>query len=350
MSEKKTQENTEEFVPKRRVSDLIASLDDMDKQPMVLASSIAEEEVKKKEEEKSSEDPKPAKKKKKSKYDVFSDPNEDDDETSWLAAISRVPKLKPKKKGISDIYNFDSKKDRKKKKNKDGKTELTNYNKEFEKEMGVLQHLLVQQNEFVEKLQSQYDYQTGNKSPVRGIGKYQTDLISNINSARALSKDIIRELVNTKKTISDLSMKEKKELGLLNEGGENMNEYASGFLKQLLTLDRKTMNGNGGSDIEDMDLSSMSTDDLTEMLQDRDDYEFRSDESMKYLKYEGDNVQVKCLVHADGSHEFAAFDRDDNLIDDYPLPSNDTEVSINRSTMKARDDFGVNYDVILLDD
>lgn len=350
MSDENTQKSVDDFVPRRKMSDLLSSLDDLENSPVVLASSIADEEDAKREAEAAAapaEDEIP-KRKTASKYNMFVE--RDDDEASWISAISRVPKLKPKKHGIKDIYDVDGKKKKKKKGGADGDTELTDFEQEYSKEMAVLQHLLVTQNEFVEKLQQQYDQQTANKSPVRGVGKYQTDLISNINSARSLSKDLIKEIINTKKTIADLAMKEKKEYGLAGGSVENMGEYASGFLKQLLNVDRRVLDGVGSADVEDMDLGSLNTNDLNEMFSARGDFQGRTDEAMQYLKYENQHVKVKCLLHSDGSYDFAAFNADDELVDDYPLPSNDMSLSINKSTMKARDEFGVNYDIIELDD
>ena len=153
-----------------------------------------------------------------------------DDE--WFDTLLTIGKSSPKKKSkgiFKDLDEVLTGKKKKKKKNKKG--ELTDYNKEFETETTLLKNLLVDQNRFVDDLQSKYDAMKKQKSSTRGIGKFENDLVSNINTARKTSMDLVKELISTKKTIADLSFKEKKEFGGGVGDGNNSADYASNFLK-----------------------------------------------------------------------------------------------------------------------
>ena len=306
-----------------------------------LASSLYEKRKKEKED----------KKEEKKKNQIIDDFNftpygEDSMSTSeWIAAVASMPKIKPKKKlkglFLDDDDDFGGKK-KKKKKSKNG---LTDFGKEFDPEMRTLKSLLIRQNEFVDKLESDYNSSIKQKSQARGIGKFTNDLISNLNTARSTSLSITKEIISLKKSIADLKMKEKKELGLgLDENGD-VSGYASGILKQLMSGDRKSIVGDTDISIEDSDEFSIGSD-IHESMINADDYVERSDESQKYLQYEGSNIKVKINLHPDDTYEFFAVDEDNNVIPDYPLPSPDTQVSFNRSTGRGRDQYGVDYELV----
>ena len=125
-----------------------------------------------------------------------------------------------------------------------------------------------------------------------------------------------------------------------------MSDYASGFLKQLISADRKSFMGNGDIDVEDITEDAIG-DQIFESMTANDAYEERSDEVSKYLKYENENVKVKVILHPDETYDFVALDDHDNVITDYPVPSSSTQISINRSTMRARDNYGVSYELII---
>lgn len=271
---------------------------------------------------------------------------EDSESTSdWIAAVASIPKIKPKRKLKSLFYDDDddfSGGKKKKKKKKDG---ITDYEKKFDPEMRALKALAIRQNDFTDKLEQSYNASTTQKSQARGIGKFTNDLISNLNTARSTSLSITKEIIALKKTISDLTIKEKKELGgALDEDG-NVTGYASNILKQLMSGDRKSFIGDSDVSVEDADEFSMLPE-LHESMINSDGYVERPDESNQYLKYEGSNIKVKVNLHPDDTYEFFAVDGDDNIIPDYPLPNPDTTLSINRSTQRARDEYGVSYEIV----
>ena len=297
--------------------------------------------------DKQKEEKKKEKEEKKAKKEAEEADDDDEDFMSFIKATS--PKTKKGKKFKFNV-NYG---DEKKKKKKDKDKSIVNHKKDFEPEMMILRNLQMDQDKFVDSLQKKYDQMENTKSTARGVGKYTTDLINTITSARATSLQIVDKIISTKKTIADLDFKERKEFGSNNNSEQtNLANYASTYLKQMMTVGRNNVVGEQSSYSVD-DVDSEDTDDLfssiDESLGDTD----RSDEVDKYLKYENDNIEVK-VVWYDGKsdddirekYDFIAEDPNGNIIDDYPLPEK-TKMSINRSTEIATDLYGNKYKLIV---
>ena len=297
--------------------------------------------------DKQKEEKKKEKEEKKAKKEAEEADDDDEDFMSFIKATS--PKTKKGKKFKFNV-NYG---DEKKKKKKDKDKSIVNHKKDFEPEMMILRNLQMDQDKFVDSLQKKYDQMENTKSTARGVGKYTTDLINTITSARATSLQIVDKIISTKKTIADLDFKERKEFGSNNNSEQtNLANYASTYLKQMMTVGRNNVVGEQSSYSVD-DVDSEDTDDLfssiDESLGDTD----RSDEVDKYLKYENDNIEVK-VVWYDGKsdddirekYDFIAEDPNGNIIDDYPLPEK-TKMSINRSTEMATDLYGNKYKLIV---
>lgn len=95
------------------------------------------------------------------------------------------------------------------KKNK--KPKKRNYNKEFEAELSLLKSLVSEQNKFTTDLQKRFTAQAGpNTKDAMPLNKTLVDLAATINSSRANSLGVIREIGSIKKTIADLYMRQKK--------------------------------------------------------------------------------------------------------------------------------------------
>jgi hypothetical protein len=235
---------------------------------------------------------------------------------------------------------------KKKKKGKDKKEKPKDFNKEFERESIILQNLLVEQSKFVQSLQRQYEHITGTKSSSRGVTKNVTDLIENITSARKLNMDIIKHQVDLKKTIADLTMKQQKELNAAGFDGENMADFASTYLKQMIS-ERQNLLTGGSSDIGDYSVDEMA--DIVEntLKENVENMDERTSESDIYLKYENRNVEISVLMNRNNTdeYEFVAYDENGVLIPDYPKPSH-TDMKINWSTEVATDEFGQKYNII----
>ena len=257
---------------------------------------------------------------------------------------TKIDKSAKYKQDLFDSAGIGKKKKKKKKKDKD---DLVDYSKEFEPEMALYKNLLMDQNRFVESLQKEYDAVKSVKSSSRGVNKQLTDLIANVTSARSLAMQLVEKNVNVKKLISELTLKQKKELGVGQEG-ENMADFASSYLKQMLN-DRQLLFNGGG----DTSVSEYTEDELFEELSNslmNDESMSRPEEVDKYLAYENQNISIYVMIKYDETdinenYQFIAKNEDGDTIEDYPLP-NHTNISINRSTNIATDTYGKKYNII----
>ena len=251
---------------------------------------------------------------------------------------------------IEDII-YGKKKKKKKKKKKDG--EPTDFKKEFETENMRYTNLLRDQTKFTASLQATYDALAGRKASGRGMTKNEQDLIANITSARSLCTQLVDKRTNLKKLTTELSLKERKELGLgadLDGGG--LGEFGSAYLKKL--IDERHMLEQGGSDI----IYDMDEEDVGEALQDRlnapvDDKDKdlytdtdRTAESEAYLRYENANITTYVSINSSDESDwyYVARDPEGNEVNDYPLPCSSIG-SINRSTNIMTDEFGQKYQI-----
>lgn len=274
---------------------------------------------------------------KKKKEEVYQ--SEDD----WFNDLmeSTDIKIKRSKRKTKEIFEGQLESTQKKKKKNKGKTEFTDYEKKFETESAMLKNLLIDQNRFVNSLQKQYDFLSNSKSTSRGVTKNITDLINAITSARSLSLQITDKHIGLKKAISDLSMKEKKELGLIDT--ENMADFASTYMRQMLTERQQLLSGMTGDDT----IGDYSENEIESMISDNLIGEERPDEVDKYLQYENRNVEIFAVInrndHDDYHYEAYSDNGEGEEIPDYPLPNTGTKLSINTSTNVATDIFGQRY-------
>lgn len=283
------------------------------------------------------------KSKKKTDIDSLQEANSDGDD--WLRTIEtfKAEPIKGTRKnsdGIFDYFGEDGKK--KKKKKKKDKNDVTDYNKEFEPEMNLLQNLLSEQSRFTSSLQKRYDTLESSKSSARGVGKFTTDLITSINQGRSTSLQIANNIVNLKKTIADLNMKERKERAAT-EGGdyENMGMYSANFLKQVLRESRKDLGAYGDDSPVDGNADDIFAN-VSSELADSD----RSDEIEQYLRYEKDNVQIYAFVNKEtNDYHLEAITESGKKLDDYPIPQIKS-LEINQSTEVASDEYHTKYPII----
>ena len=274
-------------------------------------------------------------KKKKKNKDEYTD----EDADSWFDDLMVLSSAKVNKKSKVRNALFDSAGitgKKKKKKNKEKKDELVDYKKELEPEMALYRNLLMDQNRFTESLQREYDSIKSVKASSRGVTKQMTDLIANITSARSLAMQLVEKNVSAKKLIAELTLKQKKEMGLNNGEAENMADFASNYLKQMLNDRQTIMNGTG-----DLSVSEYTEDELFEELSNSvagDSAFDRPEEVSRYLKYENRNITVYVVITDDDveNYEFLAKDEEGYIIEDYPM-HNHTSISVNRSTNIATD-------------
>ena len=297
------------------------------------------------------------KEKEKKSFNFVNETFEDKVDDDWLNTLSnfKTPKTGKKAKNKFDFEISLSKKGKNKdlKKKKSG---MVSHKKEFDAEMTLLRNLQNDQEKFVDSLQKKYDQMESSKSTARGIGKFTTDLIMSITSARNLSMQLTKEIINTKKTIADLDFKERKEFGSA-AGSEqaNLANYAANYLQQAVNMGRNNFVGNESYESFD-DVNDSDIDDMFSSIEDsidKDDNFSISDEADKYLKYENENVSIMVVWNRkysgddlDKQYYFIAVNDNGDIIDDYPLPAK-TKLSVNLSTKKATDKYGNKYSVIL---
>lgn len=324
--------NSKQGIKRKNNKSLIDDLDEVTSTP--LASTIYKKHKEEKQEEK----------------------REEEEDTSldidWKETIASFKSPKIKKTKQSLFEGFDGKKSKKKKKKKNG--DIIDHKKDFEPEVALLRNLQIEQSKFVDSLQKKYDQLENTKSTARGVGKYTTDLINSITTARNVAMQLVEKQINVKKTIADLNFKERKEFGSnKNSAQENMSDYASTYLKTMINAGRNNIVSDDGY-MESDDSSDNSVDEFFDSISDSLEDSTRSEEAEKYLKYENANVKIHVLWNDNfegndplDQYDFVAYDGDGNVVDDYPLP-NKTKMNVNMSTGIATDAFGNKYQLDVL--
>lgn len=266
----------------------------------------------------------------------------DSDEMEMLLDVDEILKERDKEeKGIDDdIIGREKSSYKKLKKNQN------DFKKEFAEELTLLYTLLDESTKFSKNLEKEYNDIRNSKT--RGVSKYSNDLGELVLSSKQSRLATLKEIVNIKKTIADLKMKADAKKGG-DEGEKSPERLASAYFKQLLQHGRVGGRSSFDDDEEeeflnrDVLLSGEYYDENDEIpmsvadkLEDRLKNEpgFRSEEGSKYIEYENRGVKIyvkKCIDT--GEWEFVALDKNDQQIDDYPLP---TKKSAGR--MKFSDD------------
>lgn len=342
MSEEKATIVFNSKIAKKRSRRLMDELSDLDNGSVVLPSALMT---------RSKETSKDVDKDEKPQIGEMPDPDD------WLATLSsfKAPKPKKSKKPIFSGFELDKKGEgKKKKKNK----QFLSHKKDFEPEIALLHNLQVEQDKFVDSLQRKYDQLENTKSTARGVGKYTTDLVNSITSARQLSMQIADKSIAIKKTIADLDFKEKKEFGSKdNNSQKSLSDYTTSFLKQMTTAGRGVLTQGYSpayESFEDIDpneegLFSSIADALSESETPQ-----RSDDAEKYLKYENAGIEIvvdwydsRDADDIDNKYDFVAYNKYGEIVNDYPLPMK-TRLNINRSTGTATDIYGNKYKLNVL--
>ncbi len=253
------------------------------------------------------------------------------DATAWFTTLSELSQTKIK---VSKHANNIWKKDKKKKKKKD---EPTDYAHEFEPESELINNLMIAQSRFVDSLQERYDNMMSSKASAKGNSKFLTDFIEQLNDARQSLGTFVKQKSDLKKTIAELNMKERKEFSNTDLLGDDLNNFAATYLKNIIAKE-SGVGYTGVSSIEDAD----TEDDIFSFLDMNDD--MRSEDAKSYLKYENRNVRIEAVVNPNDfdDYEFIAYADNGDILTDYPLPDK-THLSLNRSTMIATDNYGQKF-------
>lgn len=273
--------------------------------------------------------------------------DEDDDDEDSIGA----PIIDEQKKGYS-----------KRKQDKNA------YKKEFAEELTLLYDLLDELSKFDKDLEKKYKAITSTK--VRGVSKFTNDLINSIVSAKAGKLNILKEIAAIKKTIADLKIKADAKKG--DDDSKNSSELmATQFLQQALNYGRGNIvkNLTGGSNpgssneyddemddlVADIDnkKSNYNTGEIdryNDIIRNRlmeTDNAFRSETGNKYIQYENRGVKIyikRCIDT--GEWRFAALDRDNQEVEDYPVPRKRDVGKVKFRDEFATDDRGRSYKLI----
>ena len=319
----------DEFILKKKKNKILSELselDELDYEPTAVMISSQRPEKEKKH---------------KSEAERMEEETSQDD---WLATVAnfKAEPIKRKSHTPSDIFNYyDKGKKKKKKKKKDG---LTDFNKEFENEMNIIKELMVDQSKFTDSLQKKYDAMENMKSSARGVGKFTTDLIESINTGRSLSLQLVKEQAALKKTIADLTMKEKKEFGSNTGDTDDLGLYASSALKKMIAENAASQSDSDIS-VSDADINTLLDGINEQLVSEEGDSEID-----KYLQYESSNVTVYACINQSNEEEYYFLAKDENgtELSDYPLPyvPESSQLTINRSTNVATDTYSRRYPII----
>lgn len=274
-----------------------------------------------------------------------------EDTSEWLDEIMAFTAPKPKKKkgkGFKGFMNEEGAKT-KKRKTKD-KGEMKNYQKEFDPELTLLKNLYMSQSKFTDSLQKKYDAMENAKSTARGVGKFTTDLIMAINTARSTTLQIMDKTISTKKIIADLNVKERKEFGAKsNSEQENNAQFASTYLKQMMAAGRNNVLQAGYQQPQGADSYNLFTetndDNMFSSIEKSLGSNARDDSVDTFLKYENANIEVSVVKDMDGEWDFVAMDANGTVVPDYPMPMK-SKMSFNPSLGMAIDEYGQKYPLI----
>lgn len=274
-----------------------------------------------------------------------------EDTSEWLdeLLVFTSPKVKKsKKKSFKGFTREDNGNKKRKKTNKQG--ELKNYQKEFEPELALLKNLYMAQSKFTDNLQRKYDDMEKAKSSARGVGKFTTDLIGAINTARATTLQIMDKTISTKKTIAELNVKERKEFGSkTNSDQDNNAEFASTYLKQMMAAGRNNIIQSGYMGMESGDNYNLFPDSDDSSIIDSIEESIGDDllgTKNEYLKYENAGIEISVVRDIDGEWDFIATDKDGKVATDYPLPMR-SKMTFNPSVGVAVDEFGRKYPLMV---
>lgn len=213
----------------------------------------------------------------------------------------------------------------------------------FSKEQSMLNDLLSGLQKRSKTLDKKIDSLTGKGS--YGIAKNFSDLLEVSNTVEKTKLDVIKELVNIKKTATDLRMKDLKN-NPDNDIVEDKDTIADKFYKSIISgksneFIQSSMSGYSDNVLQDSNISQpMSFNGDTS-------YNLTSGLS-SYIENETRNVKIYVCQHDDGTNEFIAIDEDGVIIEDYDIPSDDllASLSIKPGSKFAYDIYSRKYPII----
>lgn len=227
------------------------------------------------------------------------------------------------------------------------------YDDMFKKELSMLNDVLSDIQQRSKIVRDKINYISGRTRDVKGVTKNYVDLISASSTLDTTRLNVIKELVNVKKTKSDLRMKESK-LNPEENKEQDRDTVADMFYKSILNGSTKEFAKQSSAQYENMNMEVPESGfNITQPLPIDaygDDYNGYSDK-YGYIKNENRNVQVCLYRYSDDTLSFVALADDDTEVPDYELPDIDLleTMSIRPGASYAYDKFGRKYKILDVD-
>lgn len=191
-------------------------------------------------------------------------------------------------------------------------------------------------------------------SPRASGPKSIAELQDTLNGIHAAELNIIKESNNMIKSEIELQIKAKAS----KKDEQGTNELSGNMISSLFGMDRKNVMGNIGgyagisgaidkkdNDEDEEELSN--TEEVYEEVSTDDEDEEENSDGDKFLKYRDRGVEYILEIDGNGNKNIYAEDKDGNIIDDYPMPSNQEELSfeIDDKDNTAQDDYFRKYKI-----
>lgn len=223
------------------------------------------------------------------------------------------------------------------------------YDDMFKKELSMLNDVLSDIQQRSKIVRDKINYISGRTRDIKGVTKNYVDLISASSTLDTTRLNVIKELVNVKKTKSDLRMKESK-LNPETNTEQDKDSVADLFYKSILNGSSKDFARQSSAQYEGMNMEipengfnisqPLPIDSYGEVRQSSDKY--------GYIRNENRNVQICLYRYPDDSMSFVALADDDTEVLDYELPDDDLleSMSIRPGAAYGYDKFGRKYKII----
>lgn len=231
------------------------------------------------------------------------------------------------------------------------------YDRMFKKEQSMLAELLKDVTEQARAANSKLKDMTKKSSGYGGVSKSYSDLLSASNSLNSTRLSIVKQMIDTKKTIVDLNLKRIKDAG--GDGEDKDNEIADGFFNKILSNRKEfidaSMNGlllnqqsgrrpyaplpQGPVPVGAEDIAVLSEVNLDQpeptyapsrsitspLMGYQNDYseDDNDGDPYGYIKNEDRDVSICVQRFQDGRIEFVALDGEGEGVYDYELPDDD---------------------------
>lgn len=229
-------------------------------------------------------------------------------------------------------------------------SEEDKFDEMFKKERSMLSEVLSDVQKRSKLINNKITSMSSSKGAY-GVTKNYVDLVSASASLDTNKLQIIKALVDVKKTIVDLRLKEQK-VNPETEVEDN-DTVADRFYKNIIRGGAKDFARSSMEEYQ-VPVSDQTNDtrpfNLSQPISDQVDDNFNPDEvdQFGYIRNEGRNVSVCIHRFSDGSLSFVALDDDGEIVDDYELPSNTLLDTIDIKPMSeyAYDKYNRRYKII----